>query len=176
MDNFIKYPQLFYNPYEKENCFRHARPNTIHEALASLEDKKEVTIITTNIDGLHQMAGSKKVIELKGNVHEFHCMECKKEFEEEEIQERLKKGIPKCSCGGLIRPNLVFYDEAYHIEECSKAFASIYHCDVLVVIGVDFKEFLIKDLFNYPSKSKRKNVVIDSRGLPCDARADIIID
>lgn len=107
---FLENTKEFYEFYKDNLVFKNAKPNPCHEALAILEEKGHLkAIITQNIDGLHQMAGSKNVIELHGSIHRNYCMKCHKFYALEDIT---FDSIPRCSCGGIIKPDVVLYEEA----------------------------------------------------------------
>lgn len=110
IDLFKSNPKMFFDFYkDKMNCLD-AKPNVIHKYLAKLEKEKKLeAIITQNIDGLHQKAGSKNVLEIHGTVYKNHCIDCGKSYSAEYIFN--SKGIPKCSCGGIIKPDVVLYGE-----------------------------------------------------------------
>ena len=119
-------PELFFDYYKSNLNYKNVLPNITHKYLASLEEKGKLkAVITQNIDGLHQAAGSKKVIELHGTTKKAYCMKCHKEYDGNEIFK--SKGIPKCECGGIIRPDVVLYGEGlgdsyneamYYINKC----------------------------------------------------------
>ena len=114
--------------------FRDAKPNAAHLALAKLEQEGKLkAVITQNIDGLHQMAGSKKVLELHGSVYRNHCMKCGKFYDFKYMKE--SEGVPKCTCGGMIKPDVVLYEEGlddYTIQESVRA---ISEAEVLIIGG-----------------------------------------
>lgn len=106
----MRWPEEFFRFYRDKMLAPSAKPNKAHRALAKLEEQGKLTaVITQNIDGLHQMAGSKKVLELHGSVHRNYCMRCHKFHSMEEILH--SEGVPRCSCGGIIKPDVVLYEE-----------------------------------------------------------------
>ena len=106
---FMRDPEEFYRFYKNKMIFRDAKPNAAHLALAKLEQEGKLkAVITQNIDGLHQMAGSKNVLELHGSIHRNYCMRCGKAYGLEAVADAA--GIPRCSCGGIIKPDVVLYE------------------------------------------------------------------
>ena len=109
---FMRNPEEFYRFYKNKMIYRNAKPNAAHLALAKLEQEGKLkAVITQNIDGLHQMAGSKNVLELHGSIHRNYCMRCGKAYGLEAVADAA--GIPRCSCGGIIKPDVVLYEEGY---------------------------------------------------------------
>lgn len=130
---FLENTKEFYEFYKDNLVFKNAKPNPCHEALAILEEKGYLkAIITQNIDGLHQMAGSKNVIELHGSIHRNYCMKCHKFYALEDIT---FDSIPRCSCGGIIKPDVVLYEEALNDDVIEKAIYEISNADTLIVAG-----------------------------------------
>ena len=116
---FYLNPELFFDFYRKHMLFPDAKPNAVHHILYELEKQDRLRgIVTQNIDGLHKAAGNIRVYELHGNVHENYCMECNAEYPMEAILH--SAGIPRCSCGGVIKPNVVLYGEPLPKYECSE--------------------------------------------------------
>lgn len=128
---FISHPESFYQFLKREMLYPNVKPNLAHLWIKQLEQGHEVTVITQNIDSLHQKAGSIKVLELHGNIHEYYCMKCQKEYEEDV----LKHELPICECKGLIRPNVVLYEEALDGDMLNEAIFSILRADMVIVIG-----------------------------------------
>ena len=108
---FARYPEEFFEFYKSKMIYKDARPNSAHIALARLEDMGKLkAVITQNIDGLHQLAGSKEVLELHGSVHRNYCLDCGKFFSLDYILS--SEGVPKCdACGGIVKPDVVLYEE-----------------------------------------------------------------
>ena len=125
-----------------------AQPNQAHKYLAKLEKRKDLWIITQNIDGLHQLAGSKNVIELHGSIHRNYCEKCMKLYSLDEI---LKKDIiPKCDkCGGIIKPDVVLYQEPLDERVITKAIIKIQEADLLIVAGTSLNVYPAAGLINY---------------------------
>ena len=131
---FQQNPEWFYDLYRTKMIFPDAQPNAAHKKLAQLEaDGKLSAVITQNIDGLHQMAGSKNVIELHGSVHRNYCMDCGKTYGLEAITE--SEGIPHCECGGVIRPDVVLYEEPLDDTVVEAALHEISSADMIIVAG-----------------------------------------
>ena len=166
-----KEPELFFKNYrENMNCLK-AEPNITHKYLKKLEDEGKLkAIITQNIDGLHQKAGSKNVYEIHGTMLDCYCIECNKKYPGEYIFET--DGIPKCDCGGMVRPNIVLYGEM--LSDCySVASYLIYSADLLIVAGTSLTvqpaNGLIK-VFN-----GNHLVIINDSKTPYDDKADLLI-
>ena len=139
----------FYEFY-KEFMITNAKPNDAHKFLAFLENvkHKKVTIITQNIDGLHQIAGSKNVIELHGSIHRNYCEKCMKLYSLDEILN--KDIIPKCDkCGGIIKPDVVLYQEPLDERVITKAIIKIQEADLLIVAGTSLNVYPAAGLINY---------------------------
>ncbi|MEJ5230261.1 MAG: NAD-dependent protein deacylase [Pseudothermotoga sp.] len=138
IDYFFEDPKGFYE-FCKEALIpmTKAEPNPAHFMLARLEEKGVLkAVITQNIDGLHQKAGNRKVIELHGTVFEYYCTRCFKKFEPSQIKEMLdSKEIPICSCSGLIRPNIVFFKEILPEKAINEAYLHASKCDLMIALG-----------------------------------------
>lgn len=131
---FLNNPEEFYIFYKDKLNSLHIKPNITHYYLANLEKKGKLkAIITQNIDGLHQKAGSKNVIELHGSIYNNYCMKCGKYVKAEEVFQ--SKGIPKCSCGGIIKPDVVLYEEELKDENVKNAKNALEQADLLIVAG-----------------------------------------
>ncbi len=161
----------FYRFYkDKMNCLKY-KPNITHKYLKELEDKNKLkAVVTQNIDGLHQKAGSKKVYELHGTVYKNHCIKCNKEYTGEYVFE--SNGVPKCSCGGVIKPDVVLYEEALPEEAFRNSQKAIYDADMLIVAGTSLTVFPASSLVNL---FQGKNLVIINRDpTPYDSRAKLV--
>ena len=127
---FMKKTEEFYKFYREKMLCTDALPNNAHLKLAELEKAGILkAIVTQNIDGLHQKAGSVKVYELHGSIHRNYCMECGKFFDADYIKK--SSGVPKCTCGGIIKPDVVLYEEGLDNEILNNSINSIAHCDTL---------------------------------------------
>lgn len=131
---FMNRTENFYEFYKEKMMFLAARPNTAHKKLAELEEAGKLTaVITQNIDGLHQAAGSKNVLELHGSIHRNYCLSCRKFYDASYVKE--SEGIPKCSCGGMIKPDVVLYEEGLNSDVISKSIRAISEADMLIIGG-----------------------------------------
>lgn len=146
-DYFYEDTKTFYKFY-KEFMITDAKPNKAHYFLAKLEKKKDVTIITQNIDGLHQIAGSTKVIELHGSIHRNYCTKCGRFYS---LKEMLSLGeIPICPyCKGIIKPDVTLYQEMLSEEAIEKAINALRKADLLIVAGTSLKVYPANGLINY---------------------------
>ena len=139
---FMQHTEEFYDFYKEKMMFLDAKPNKAHLKLAELEaDGKLTAVITQNIDGLHQAAGSKNVLELHGSIHRNYCMRCKKQYSARFVKE--SKGIPTCDCGGTIRPNVVLYEEGLDNQIIQKSIRAISEADMLVIGGTSLVVYQI---------------------------------
>ena len=156
---FVENPEEFYKFYkEKMNCIN-IKPNITHYALAKLEKAGKLTcIVTQNIDGLHQKAGSKNVAELHGSIYKNYCMKCKKSFSAAEVFE--SESVPKCECSGIIKPDVVLYGEGLKANTCNNAIEAIKNADMLIVGGTSLAVYPACSYLDY---FKGKNLVIINR-------------
>ena len=163
----------FFDFYKNKMIFLNAKPNSAHKKLAELEKEGKVkAVITQNIDGLHQAAGSKNVLELHGSVHRNYCMKCRKFYDVNFIVN--SKGIPKCQCGGIVKPDVVLYEESLNTDVIEKAVNFIERADVLIVGGTSLVVYPAAGLINYFKGSKL--VLINKSSTPMDRRADLVIN
>lgn len=168
---FMNNPEEFYRFYRNKMIYKDARPNKAHYVLAELEKRGKLkAVITQNIDGLHQMAGSKKVIELHGTVYKNHCIECGKKYGLDYVLE--SKGVPRCSCKGIIKPDVVLYEESLNNNDIAKAINFIENADVLIVGGTSLRVYPAAGLIDYYGGNK---LVLINRDSIKDARADLKI-
>ena len=145
---FMNHTDTFYQFYKEFMINTTAKPNAAHKFLADLEKKKDLTVITQNIDGLHQMAGSQKVIELHGSIHRNYCMDCNEFYPLDEILKQ--KGTPKCPrCGGIIKPDVVLYEEGLDGSNINNAIYSLMKADLLIVAGTSLKVYPASGLIQY---------------------------
>ncbi|HPU58431.1 MAG TPA: NAD-dependent protein deacylase [Candidatus Avimonas sp.] len=146
---FIKKPELFYRFYREKMIFTQAKPNGAHYALAYLEEKGVLNaVVTQNIDGLHQAAGSKNVIELHGSVYRNFCMGCGEYYSLEYVMS--SEGVPRCEkCGGLVRPDVVLYEESLDSEVIERAVNSIQSADTLIIGGTSLAVYPAAGLIRY---------------------------
>ncbi|HQK53476.1 MAG TPA: NAD-dependent protein deacylase [Sedimentibacter sp.] len=163
----------FFDFYINKMIFLNAKPNSAHKMLAELEKEGKVkAVITQNIDGLHQAAGSQNVLELHGSVHRNYCMKCRKFYDVNFIVN--SKGIPKCQCGGIVKPDVVLYEESLNTDVIEKAVNFIERADVLIVGGTSLVVYPAAGLINYFKGSKL--VLINKSSTPMDRRADLVIN
>ena len=147
-DFFWRHTEVFYDYYKKFLLYPEAKPNKAHKALAKLEkDGKLTAVITQNIDGLHQAAGSQNVLELHGSVHRNYCTKCRKFYSMEYIQE--SQGVPTCSCGGIIKPDVVLYGEGLDSKTLISAVTHIQRADTLIVGGTSLVVYPAAGLIDY---------------------------
>ena len=169
---FDRRPEEFYRFYRDKMLCLDARPNTAHRKLAQLERVGKLrSVVTQNIDGLHQMAGSKRVWELHGSVHRNFCMRCKKPYPVEFIRD--SQGVPTCSCGGTVKPDVVLYEESLDSRVLEGALADIQQADLLIIGGTSLAVYPAASLVNYYRGDRL--VLINKSPTPYDRRADLAI-
>jgi len=168
---FMAYPKEFYEFYKAKMIFTDAKPNYGHEFIASLQDTKDVKVVTQNIDGLHQMAGSKTVYELHGSIHRNYCMKCHKFYELTEVLN--KDNPPKCECGGIIKPDVVLYEEGLDGDTINGAIKAISECDTLIILGTSLNVYPAASFIGY----FRGNTlaIINKQATSADSNCDIVI-
>lgn len=169
---FVRKPEEFFRFYRNKMLAPDARPNRAHLALAELERAGRLkAVITQNIDGLHQAAGSREVLELHGSVLRNHCMRCGKFYGMDAILNSV--GVPKCSCGGVIKPDVVLYEEGLDMDTLNRAVNYISRADVLIVGGTSLTVYPAAGLIDY--YRGRKLVLINRDATPLDGQADLVI-
>ena len=169
---FMQNPKEFFRFYRNKMIALEARPNAAHLALAKLEEQGKLTgVVTQNIDGLHQMAGSKKVFELHGSVHRNYCMKCGKYHGLDEIL--AQDGVPRCSCGGIIKPDVVLYEEGLDQDIIRGAINAIRTADMLIIGGTSLTVYPAAGLIDY--YRGKKLVLINRSATAVDGRADLVI-
>lgn len=170
---FMRKPEEFYRFYHDKMLCLDAKPNAAHRKLAELEKKGKLrAVITQNIDGLHQQAGSKKVLELHGSVHRNYCMKCGAFYDAHYMKEA--RGVPKCSkCGGMIKPDVVLYEESLDQKTLSESIAFLSQAEVLIIGGTSLAVYPAAGLIDY--FRGRHLVVINKSATPRDASADLLI-
>ena len=170
---FIKYPEEFFNFYIEKMIFLNVKPNAAHIKLAQLEAKDKLkAVITQNIDGLHQAAGSKNVLELHGSVHRNYCMKCGKFYSVQYIID--SKPVPKCTCGSIIKPDVVLYEESLNEEIIENSIKYIKNAEVLIIGGTSLVVYPAAGLINYFNGNKL--VLINKSATSLDSRADLVIN
>ncbi len=169
---FVRNPEEFYRFYKDKMIFKDALPNDAHKKLAELERKGKLkAVITQNIDGLHQKAGSKNVIELHGSVHRNYCMKCHKFYDLDYIAD--SDGVPVCECGGTIKPDVVLYEEGLNNQDLEDAIRYISEADTLIIGGTSLVVYPAAGLIRY---FHGKNlVVINMSPTQTDSQADLLI-
>lgn len=170
---FTARTEEFYRFYQDKMLFLEARPNPAHLALAKLEAMGKLkAVVTQNIDGLHQAAGSKAVFELHGSVHRNYCTKCGRFFDAGYM--KAASGVPKCdACGGLIKPDVVLYEEGLDEAVLAGAVRAIQEADVLMVGGTSLVVYPAAGLIRY--YRGHKLVLINKDATPYDANADLVI-
>ena len=169
---YRKNPEEFYRFYKNKMLFPDAQPNAAHKALAKLEQQGKVrAVITQNIDGLHQAAGSKEVLELHGSVHRNYCTRCGKFFGLSDILGM--NDVPRCECGGIIKPDVVLYEEGLDQDTLQKAVRYIQNAEILISGGTSLTVYPAAGLIDY--YRGKKLVLINKTATPMDERADLVI-
>ena len=165
-------PEEFFRFYRDKMLPLDAQPNKAHLTLAELEKKGKLTgVVTQNIDGLHQKAGSRVVDELHGSIWRNTCMRCGKKYGPEAIRD--SQGVPLCTCGGRIKPDVVLYGEGLDDETVSHAVSLIRHADLMIVAGTSLTVYPAAGLLNYFRGSHL--VLINRDPTPADREADLVI-
>lgn len=166
-------PEEFYRFYKDKMLYPDARPGVTHKALANLEKQGKLkAVITQNIDGLHQMAGSNNVIELHGSVLRNYCEKCHKFYDLNYIV--ASEGIPYCECGGRIKPDVVLYEEGLDENNISEAIRYIKNAQMLIVGGTSLGVYPAAGLIDYYRGDKL--VLINKSATPYDGQADLLIN
>lgn len=169
---YKKDPEEFFRFYKNKMVITDARPNAAHLALAKLEQQGKLkAVITQNIDGLHQMAGSKEVLELHGSIHRNYCERCGKSYGLETVIQAEK--VPRCSCGGTIKPDVVLYEEGLDQKTIRKAVQYIQQADVLIIGGTSLVVYPAAGLIDY--YKGHKLVLINKSETGRDSEADLVI-
>lgn len=169
---FSSHTAEFFDFYRQKMICLTARPNAAHRKLAELEAAGKLSaVVTQNIDGLHQMAGSKNVLELHGSVHRNYCQKCHKCYSAEEILN--STGIPRCSCGGLIKPDVVLYEEQLDSRTIDESLRYISEADMLIIAGTSLTVYPAASLIRYFRGSYL--VLINRDPTPMDNRTSLTI-
>ena len=170
---FEENPEEFFRFYKDRMLYLDAQPNEVHRFIAECEKKgKSLGVVTQNIDGLHQKAGSKHVYELHGSVLRNYCMDCSTFYSAEYIKN--SEGIPRCQkCGGIIKPDVVLYEEGLSQAVVEGAVAAIQSADVMIVLGTSLVVYPAAGLIRY--FSGRHLVLINRDATPYDSNADLLI-
>lgn len=169
---FDSHPEEFFRFYHDKMTISGVKPNRAHLRLAELEAEGKLrAVITQNIDGLHTLAGSRNVLELHGSVERNYCMKCGTHYRLSELSG--KTGIPRCTCGGIIRPDVVLYEECLNENVLSAAVNAIRHADMLIVGGTSLVVYPAAGLIDY--YRGHKLVLINRSPTSCDSAADLLI-
>ena len=168
---FFSHTAEFYRFYRDKMLCLTAKPNAAHLALARLEQRGKLSaIVTQNIDGLHQAAGSEKVFELHGSVHRNYCLKCGKFYTAEDIEK--STGVPRCTCGGLIKPDVVLYEEGLDQKCLMSAIQAIAQADLLIVGGTSLTVYPAAGLLQYYGGNRL--VLINRDATPLDGQANLV--
>ena len=170
---FVRWPEKFFRFYKDKMIYPDAMPNDGHRALARLEEQGKLRcVITQNIDGLHQKAGSKHVIELHGTTLKNYCMNCGKAFSVDYIL--AQEGVPHCDkCSGIVKPDVVLYEESLHDGDMEEAVSYIRKADMFIVGGTSLTVYPAAGLVDY--YRGKKLVLINKSATPYDSYADLVI-
>lgn len=169
---FMSEPEEFFRFYRAKMLALDAEPNAAHLKLAEWERMGKCrAVITQNIDGLHQKAGSREVLELHGSVLRNYCMRCHKPYDVRDIA--AGQGVPKCTCGGMIKPDVVLYEESLDSYTINKSVEYIRNADILIIGGTSLAVYPAAGLINYYRGSKL--VLVNKSKTPADRSADLVI-
>lgn len=169
---YKRHTEEFFQFYRNKMLFPDVEPNDAHKALAKLEQMGKLqAIVTQNIDGLHQAAGSETVYELHGSVHRNYCESCHKFYTFEDIYQM--DGVPKCECGGVIKPDVVLYEEGLDHITIQKSIQAIANAEVLIIGGTSLAVYPAAGLIDYYKGDKL--ILINKSSTPKDERANLLI-
>ena len=169
---FLRNPEQFYQFYREKMLPIDAQPNAAHKKLAELEQAGKLkAIITQNVDGLHQKAGSRNVLELHGSLWKNFCLQCNQTYPPETIRDC--NGVPHCTCGGIIRPEVVLYGESLPEGVVDAAIAAIESADMLIIAGTSLQVYPAAGLVEY--FSGKYLVLINRDPTPADGQANLVI-
>ncbi len=173
---YKRHPQTFFDFYLNTIIHTEAQPNAAHKALAKLEQLGKLkSVVTQNIDGLHQLAGSKAVYELHGTIMKNYCEKCGAFYDLDYVINGIKKdGIPKCDkCGGTVKPDVVLYEEGLDSETITRSVMAIEKADILIIGGTSLNVYPAAGFINY--YQGHKLVLINKSSTPYDGRANLLI-
>lgn len=172
---FMRYPKEFFKFYKDKLIYKDAKPNNAHIALARLENSGKLNaIVTQNIDGLHQMAGSRNVLELHGSVHRNYCNKCGKFYNLEEML-RLGENIPYCdACGNIVKPDVVLYEEPLDNSVINKTVNALSNADLLIIGGTSLMVYPAASFIDYFNGDSI--VLINKSSTSYDTKASVIIN
>jgi len=170
---YRKHTEEFFNYYKDNLVFKDAEPNPAHFKLAELEEAEKLrAVITQNVDGLHQKAGSRNVLELHGSVHRNYCQICEKEYELDYILK--SDGIPRCECGGIVKPDVVLYEEPLKNHILNLSVDYIQNAETLIIGGTSLVVYPAAGLINY--FNGKNLVLINKSETPYDNLATLVIN
>ncbi|MBR2731413.1 MAG: NAD-dependent protein deacylase [Clostridia bacterium] len=169
---FLSHPEEFYTFYRNYLCFPDVEPNAAHRQLAALEQAGRLqAVVTQNIDGLHTKAGSKTVYELHGSVHRNYCMKCGRFYDFSAVYHA--EGVPRCACGGIIKPDVVLYEEPLDGETITQAVEAIAKADLLIVAGTSLTVYPAAGFLQYFRGDRL--VIINRDATHMDRQADLVL-
>lgn len=169
---FYQDPAYFYNFYRQKMMPLGFEPNVTHQVLARWEQEGKLSaVVTQNIDGLHQKAGSQKVYELHGSVLRNYCLDCGKKYSAEFIRDC--EGVPHCTCGGIVRPDVVLYEEGLDAQTLEDSIEAISHADLMIVAGTSLTVYPAAGLLRYYNGNRL--VLINRDPTPYDSKADLVL-
>lgn len=170
---FMRDPEEYYRFHHEKLCVDGVKPNRAHLRLAELEREGKLrAVVTQNIDGLHQAAGSKNVLELHGSILRAYCSRCRRPYDA--VKMNHYKGVPHCECGGVIRPDIVLYEEPLDEDVMSAALRYIENADVLIIGGTSLGVYPAAGLVNYYRGNKL--ALVNLSPTPYDSHADLVIN
>ena len=171
---FMRHTEEFYKFYRDKMLCSGAKPNAAHLKLAEWEREGKLNaVITQNIDGLHQMAGSRHVLELHGSVLRNYCMKCGKAFDLSAITD--SEGVPRCECGGIIKPDVVLYEESLDSDVLSESVRCIREADMMIIGGTSLAVYPAAGLIDYFDSKNGCLVLVNRDATPRDRQADIVV-
>ena len=169
---YLRKPEYFFNFYREKMLPLGFEPNITHKVLAKWEEEGKLSaVVTQNIDGLHQKAGSKRVYELHGSVLRNYCVRCRKFHSAEFVRDAV--GVPRCDCGGIVKPDVVLYEENLNSRTIEKSVNAIADADLLIVAGTSLTVYPAAGFLNYYDGDRL--VLINRDPTPYDSRADLVI-
>ena len=169
---YLRKPEYFFNFYREKMLPLGFEPNITHKVLARWEQEGKLSaVVTQNIDGLHQKAGSKRVYELHGSVLRNYCVKCHKFHSAEFVRDA--EGVPRCDCGGIVKPDVVLYEESLNHQTIENSVNAIYNADLLIVAGTSLTVYPAAGLIDYYRGNRL--VLINRDPTPKDDRADLVI-
>ena len=169
---FERDPAEYYRFHRAKLVIEGVQPNRAHRRLAELEKEGKLrAVVTQNIDGLHQAAGSKKVLELHGSILRAYCSKCRRPYPAEQMNHG--EGVPRCTCGGVIRPDIVLYEEPLDEDVMSEAIHYIRQAEILIIGGTSLNVYPAAGLINYYRGNRL--VRVNRSATPYDSYADLVI-